>query len=186
MKQVVFLLEEPSMKEFLDAFLPRMLPGLEFLCVKHEGKKDLEKSIPRKLRAWSDVSFIVVRDNDGADCRKVKSHLKELCRKNGHPETLVRIACQELEAWYLGEPQALAAAYSQPELSNLGCKAKYRDPDSLGRPSEELSRLIPEFRKREAARRMGGQMTTTEEGNSSRSFRIFVRGVRRVAGKCPV
>ena len=25
---------------------------LSFLCVAHEGKQDLEKSIPRKLRAW--------------------------------------------------------------------------------------------------------------------------------------
>jgi hypothetical protein len=181
MKRIVFLLEEPSMKEFLDSYLPRMLPGLDFLCVKHEGKQDLEKSIPRKLRAWQGVLFVVVRDNDGAACRKIKSRLQKLCRRGGHPDTLVRIACQEIESWYLGAPDALAAAYSRPKLSGLSRKAKYRDPDALGSPSLELSRLIPEFRKMEGARLMGQQMPAIEASNRSRSFQVFFQGVRRIA-----
>ena len=42
---------------------------MPFICVPHEGKQDLEKSIPRKLRAWREPSahFIVVRDNDGGE-----------------------------------------------------------------------------------------------------------------------
>ena len=180
MKRIIFLLEEPSMKEFIDSFLPRALPGLDFLCVKHEGKQDLEKSIPRKLRAWSGVHFVVVRDNDGADCHKLKSRLQELCCKSGHPETLIRLACQELESWYLGAIDALSAAYSRPELSGLGRKAKYRNPDDFGSPSVELSRLIPEFSKIEGARRMGQQMPTTESGNRSRSFQVFMQGVRKI------
>ena len=52
MGRMVFLLEEQSMKELLDGLLPRLFPGLNFLCVPHEGKQDLERSIPRKLRAW--------------------------------------------------------------------------------------------------------------------------------------
>ena len=47
MSRVVFLLEEYSMKALLDALLPRLFPDLRFLCVPHEGKGDLEKSIPR-------------------------------------------------------------------------------------------------------------------------------------------
>ena len=38
------------MEVFLQGLLPRIYPDLEFLCVSHEGKKDLQKSIPRKLR----------------------------------------------------------------------------------------------------------------------------------------
>ncbi|WP_161486040.1 hypothetical protein [Desulfotomaculum copahuensis] len=46
MKKIVFLLEEPSLKEFLEIFLPRILPpGVSFMAVPHEGKQDLEKSI---------------------------------------------------------------------------------------------------------------------------------------------
>jgi len=62
--KLVFLLEERSMKEFLRGLLPRILPaGCEFQLIPHEGKSDLEKSIPRKLRAWlePEVRFVVVR-----------------------------------------------------------------------------------------------------------------------------
>ncbi|GMU62432.1 MAG: hypothetical protein AMXMBFR34_41950 [Myxococcaceae bacterium] len=60
MGRVVFLLEEKSMKVLLDGLLPRIVPSLDFLCVPHEGKQDLEKSIPRKLRAWREpgVRFV--------------------------------------------------------------------------------------------------------------------------------
>ena len=60
--KLVFLLEERSMKALLDGLLPRFLPDLKFQCVPHEGKHDLEKSIPRKLRAWQEpgVRFVIM------------------------------------------------------------------------------------------------------------------------------
>ena len=80
MSRVVFLLEEYSMKVLLEGLLPRLVPCLPFLCVPHEGKQDLERSIPRKLRAWREpgVRFVVVRDNDGSDCRALKARLAGL------------------------------------------------------------------------------------------------------------
>lgn len=40
MSKIVFLLEEPSMKELLDRLLPGLLPtGVEFITIPHEGKK---------------------------------------------------------------------------------------------------------------------------------------------------
>lgn len=49
---LVFLLEELSMKVFLEGLLPRVLPEhIGVQLIPHEGKSDLEKSIPRKLRA---------------------------------------------------------------------------------------------------------------------------------------
>ena len=93
MGKIVFLLEESSLKEFLDTYLPRLLPGLDFLCVRHEGKQDLEKSIPRKLRAWQGATFVIVRDNDGAQCRDLKARLVGLCAQGNRPDTLVRLAC---------------------------------------------------------------------------------------------
>ncbi len=64
MNRVVFLLEEYSMKALLDGLLPRLFPDLLFQCVPHDGKGDLERSIPRKLRAWREpgVRFVIVRD----------------------------------------------------------------------------------------------------------------------------
>lgn len=49
MSRLVFLVEERSMKVLLDGLLPRLFPDLAFLCVPHEGKQDLEKSIPRNF-----------------------------------------------------------------------------------------------------------------------------------------
>lgn len=180
MKRLVFLLEEPSMKEFLESYIPRLVPGLDFLCIKHEGKQDLEKSIPRKLRVWQGVDFVVVRDNDGAECRVVKARLRRLCGQGGQRNTLIRIACQELESWYLGAPESLAMSYPMARLPNIGRKAKYRNPDDLGSPSRELSQLVPEFRKIDGARRMGETMPTDETTNRSRSFQTFVKGVRKM------
>lgn len=135
------------MKTLLDALLPRIFPGLPFLCVPHEGKQDLDRSIPRKLKAWREpgVRFIVVRDNDGQDCVALKRRLVTLCRDAGREDTLVRIACQELEAWYLGEPRALAVAFGDDRLRTLAAKARYRDPDLVLRPSVELRTLVPEY-----------------------------------------
>ena len=181
MRPLVFLVEEASMKAFLEEFLPRLLPGRRFICLGHEGKQDLEKSVPRKLRAWPDADFVVLRDNDGADCTALKSRLLTLCRQGGRPETLVRIVCQELEAWFLGAPAALAEAYSNPRLADLGRKAKFRIPDVLGSPSRELARLVPTFQKVDAARRLGRCLPLDVAASQSRSFQVFVRGICRLA-----
>ncbi|MBK8536747.1 MAG: hypothetical protein IPL59_17550 [Candidatus Competibacteraceae bacterium] len=86
MSRLVFLLEEPSMKHLLQALLPRLLPGLNFLCVPHEGKTDLERSIPRKLMAWNEpeTRFVIVRDdNDNGDCYRLWERLRALASKAG-------------------------------------------------------------------------------------------------------
>ena len=180
MNRIVFLLEERSMKVLLDGLMPRIFPDLDFLCVPHEGKQDLEKSIPRKLRAWREpgVRFVVMRDNDGADCKKVKSHLIDLCNEGERKDTLVRIACQELEAWYLGEPDALAEAFHNEQLRSIGTKAPYRIPDDVTRPSHEIEKLVPEFQKISGARRMAQHLTTS--GNNSTSFNVMVNGIRNL------
>ncbi len=181
MSRIVFLVEEYSMKVLLDVLLPRLVPGLAFLCVPHQGKQDLEKSIPKKLRAWHEpgVRFVVLRDNDRADCRALKGRLVALCRNGGRQDTLVRIACQELEAWYLGEPAALAQAFGNERLREIGAKARYRDPDVVASPSAEVSKLVPEFQKVSGARRMA--RTLSRLGNGSRSFEALMQGIEREA-----
>lgn len=169
------------MKVLLDGLLPRLAPGAPFLCVPHEGKQDLEKSIPRKLRAWREpgVRFVVIRDNDGSDCQALKARLVEFCERGNRADTLVRIACQELEAWYLGEPEALAAAFQNPGLADLGRLARYRDSDSVAQPSAAIEQLVPEFQKVSGARQMAAHLTL--ERNRSASFRCLLEGVRRIS-----
>ncbi len=66
------------MREVLNVLLPKILPPeIDFLLLTHEGKSDLEVSIARKLKAWKypDDSFMVLRDNDGSDCKRLKAKL---------------------------------------------------------------------------------------------------------------
>lgn len=183
MSRVVFLLEEYSMKVLLDGLLPRLFPGLPFLCVPHEGKQDLEKSIPRKLRAWREpgVHFCVIRDNDGADCRELKRHLLELCRQGGREDTLVRIACQELEAWYFGSPDALAETFRNESLRGIAAKKRFRDSDAIVQPAAALAELVPEFQKVSGARSLARALPRE---NGSRSFQVFLAGLDRLFKEC--
>ena len=180
MGRIIFMLEEPSMGALLDGLLRRIFPDLPFTCITHDGKKDLERSIPGKLRAWREpnVHFVILRDNDDGDCLALKEKLTQLCREGGRPDTLVRIVCQELEAWYLAEPEALAEAFSRDNLRNIGNQPRYRYPDSLSKPSEILKGLVPGFRKRAGARYMANCIT--RRGNQSPSFKTFIDGIERL------
>ena len=180
MSRIVFLLEEYSMKVLLEGLLPRLFPDMPFLCVSHEGKQDLEQSIPRKLRAWREpgVRFCVVRDNDGADCRVLKRELVARCRSGGREDTLVRIACQELEAWYFGAADVLADVFCDESLRRISAKARFRDPDAIVQPAAALAELVPEFQKVSGARSLARVLPRE---NGSRSFQVLLSGLDRLS-----
>ena len=178
---VVFLVEEPSMADLLDQLLPRLFPNLEFRCVPHEGKSDLEGSLVRKLRRWRTpgVRFVIMRDQNGGDCHVVKARLEALCSRAGRSDSLVRVVCRELEAWYLGDSDALAATFpevARPIRRHLR-QRRFRNPDTVVRPANALTELIPAFRKRAAAAAMGQLLSRR---NRSRSYHVFLEGVERV------
>lgn len=173
------------MKAFLEGLLPRILPeGVAFRLIPHEGKSDLESSIPRKLRGWREpgARFVVVRDQDSGDCREVKARVVELCHAGRRPDVLVRIACRELEAWYLADLAAVDAAYGTHLASQQG-RARYRAPDALGSPSTELKILVPAFQKVSGGRALGPLLDV--ENRRSPSFAHLVSGVLRLAGGGP-
>lgn len=183
--RLIFLLEEPSMKALLDGLLPRLFPGWEpethFKCVPHQGKSDLDASVPRKLNAWRIPGdrFVIVRDNDNAKCTDIKQRYLAICHAAGRPDTLVRLVCQELESWYIGDLQALAEAFDNPKLDTPAQRKRFTHPDEWEKPSAEVARLVPGFQKIGGARSMAQCLQV--EGNRSRSFQVFVDGVRRVA-----
>lgn len=185
--RVIFLLEEPSMKTLLDGFLPRIfsgwLPEIHFKCIPHQGKSDLDLSVPRKLNSWRVPGdrFVVVRDNDNANCSDIKARYLSICHAAGRPDTLVRLVCQELEGWYVGDLDALARAFGNPKLNTPALQKRFSDPDTWQKPSAELARLIPTFQKGSGARAMS--LTLSDRHNRSKSFQVFVQGVQKLAGE---
>ena len=180
MGRVIFLVEEPSMQAFLDIFLPRLYPDLKFLCIPHDGKYHLDRSIVHTLRSWRVPGdrFVILRDNDGGDCHALKERLRGLCRQGGREDTLIRIVCQELEAWHLGEPDAMANAFGDERLRNIGRQATHRNPDTRLKPSLDMEKLTQGFQKSSSARLMAEYLT--RENNRSHSFAVFMAGIARL------
>jgi len=184
MTTLVFLLEEPSAKDILEGLLPRLISNeVVIRYMVFEGKQDLEKRMLYRMRGWlqSDTYFVVLRDQDAADCHKVKARLQQIARQAGRPNALICIACRELESWILGDWHALAEAFNQPSLAQQSLKAKFRNPDALGSPVEEIRRFLPAYQKRDGARRLGPLLDL--ERNRSRSFQVFCNGVKRLTGE---
>jgi hypothetical protein len=177
-EHVVFFLEEPSAQDFLECLLPQVLPAHitpHFLVF--EGKQDLEKRLPMRMKGWlrPNTRFIVMRDQDSDDCMVVKKRLQMLCGQAGHPESVVRIVCRELETFFVGDWPAVATAYQRPTWADYAHQAKYRHPDRLGSPSAELKRLIPTYQKRAGARRISAHLRLEADHNQSKSFQVLIR-----------
>lgn len=118
--RVEFLLEEESMKHVLEILLPKILPPTYRLnenCFlrPHNGKSDLRNSIPKKVKVFSafreETKLVILHDQDSNDCTVLKKDLQKLCEENGDCPVLIRIPCRELEAWYLGDMEAVEQAY---------------------------------------------------------------------------
>ncbi|MCK5687809.1 DUF4276 family protein [Myxococcota bacterium] len=181
MKSLVIFLEEPSAREMLNGILPRLLPpDFSFECIVFAGKQDLEKRLPGKLRAWQrpDTYFVVVRDQDSGDCRVLKERLLKLCIEAGKPETLVRIACHELESFYLGDLLAVAQGIGPEHLAKEQDKAKYRNPDKLTNAKQELKKLVPDYQPLSGSRAIGPYLNLQK--SHSVSFNALIRGLNKI------
>ena len=137
-----------------------------------------------KMRSWClpDSKFVILRDQDSGDCQTVKEQLDAMCRESGREDYIVRIACKELETFYLGDLEAVAGAFGIRGLANKQNARKFRDPDAFGNPKQELKRLTKGMYQqlhgsREIARRM------KPERNCSHSFRILIMGIVQLIGE---
>ncbi|WP_413205705.1 DUF4276 family protein [Rhodospirillum sp. A1_3_36] len=186
MTLVVVLVEEPSIALLLrDHILPGILGDRPFRVIPHQGKSDLEKSIPRKLKAaWPPgTRFMILRDNDGGDCLALKERLTKLCPESKRSHTVVRIVCQELESWYLGDLLTIDRSGLVPgsRFERDQRKAKYRDPDRLANAKQEMKTLVKVYKPLSGAGAIGPHLDVGR--NQSRSFQVFVDGIRRLANE---
>lgn len=184
--------EEPSAKAALELLLPRILGHDAFHIVAFRDKGELLREIGKRLKGLSGVSsdlrIAVLVDRDDDNCLELKAHLEARCaeagltsrsRARGDTWRVVnRIACEELEAWFLGDVAALRAAYPRVPAT-LGEKSQFRDPDAVvGGTWEALARVLQAaghfpngLRKIEAARAVAAHMNPST--NRSRSFQVF-------------
>ncbi|MBL0508517.1 DUF4276 family protein [Aeromonas caviae] len=146
MKELVFMLEEPSAKAMLESVLPRFLDDTITTRIFYfEGKQDLEKNVVRKIQLYQNPNarFIVIRDQDSQpNCMVTKNKLLDLCKKTGKSHhCLVRIACRELETIYLADLQAVEKGLDIKNINKLQETKKFRSPDQLENPKKELKVL---------------------------------------------
>lgn len=187
-KEVIEILtEEPSMEYFLRGLLPRILPAdyaLDINCFirPHSGKSDLQKSIPKKMRAYPrfgyPIKVLIIHDQDSNNCVELKDALVDLTNLTIHDiPCVVRIACKELENWYLGDFFSLERIYSEIDASKETRKAKFRNPDHVF-GANEIEKLTNRFSKTVTAREIGSIIDIA--GNKSQSFQHFVSGISKL------
>jgi hypothetical protein len=179
MKTIVFFLEEPSAREMLAGILPRILPNdMQIRYVVFQGKQDLEKNLKAKLRGWMlpDSIFVVMRDQDSGDCKAIKNKLVGLCSEAGKAGVLVRIACRELESFYLGDLVAVEKGLGLKGIKTQQQGKKFRNPDALGNPADELFRLTGNtYDKVSGSRAIAPCLNL--KSNCSISFNVLVSGI---------
>jgi len=186
-KALEILTEEPSMEYFLRGMLPRILPKdyvLDENCFirPHEGKSDLKRSIPKKMRAYPrygyPVKVLIVHDQDSNDCAELKKTLIEQTKTSLYDiPCVIRIACRELENWYLGDFETLEKIYPEINASRQSKKAKFSNPDNVF-GAHEISLLTDNFSKTEAARALGSIINI--DSNCSPSFQQFIQGLSKL------
>jgi hypothetical protein len=175
---IVFLTEEESMKVTLDKIISRFWPdkvlGVDWLTLAFQGKSDLEKNIARKMKSWNygTPHFLILRDRDGSDCILLKDRLSKIAAKGSHPFT-VRVVCNELESWFLGELDAIEAVCPALRASDFKGAAKLRVPDDVVNASQEIESLVNIMGKVGRAAAIANHFDPSK--CVSRSFQVFWR-----------
>lgn len=184
MRELVFLLEEMSARALLESLLPRVLSDqVAHRLIPFEGKQDLERQLARKIRGYRNphARFIILRDQDShPDCRALKQNLLDLCASTGRQDQcLVRIACTELETFYLADLQAVETALDVSGLAARQQNRKFRAPDTLASPSQELKTLTGNrYQKVSGSRAIG--LHIAADNDRSPSFRNLMAAIRRM------
>lgn len=192
------LLEEESARVALENVLPNIIRNEDSFGIHpYNGKKDILNKLPRRLRGYKkwippDYTIVVLVDRDRDDCILLKRKLEEIAREaglstksspryDGTFQVLNRIAIEELEAWFFGDIEALAAAY--PGIpSTLGNKEKYRDPDMITDTWEALEHVLQQAgypgpqQKTKVASNISRMMIPAR--NRSKSFQSFYTGIQ--------
>ena len=91
----------------------------------------------------------------------------------------MRIACHELESFYLADLAAVEAGLEMKGLVKHQNTAKFRSPDTLQNPSKELLTLTKQrYQKVSGSRTIGRHLDAGNE--RSTSFSNLISGIKRM------
>lgn len=198
--RVDFLVEEPSAKAALEHLLPRLLPaGCTYRVRAFEGWQDLLGDLKAVLQGYhrrivregeADLRVVVLLDGDGI-CARCKASLEEkaaevglLTKTSAGPgqpfHVLNRVAVQELEAWWLGDRDAIMAAY--PDVKPHHFKGQDRNSDQPLKPNDALWSVLKQGRYFLSGKRKTQWATDISQQidparSDSASFRYFCKGL---------
>jgi Domain of unknown function (DUF4276) len=185
--RVEILVEEKSMKIFLERLIPRInaafVIGNNVFIHSFQGYTDLTNNVKRKVSAYNSyaetIFLIVMHDQDEKDCRKLKSELVNLCQHLQKPSCYaVRIPCRELENWYLGDKQHLDKLINLAEGVEKLRKLPKKSIDSVQGFKLIAASTSGPVSKVKLAEIMG--KTILIQGNLSNSFSVFVKTIQHI------
>jgi hypothetical protein len=206
MVQLEVLVEEPSAKAALEIVLPKLLPGPTRFAVRDFGSKyKLLKALSQRLAGYArridageDLRIVVLIDQDSDDCKALKRQLEQAAAERGLATksrpgysgrfvVVNRIVVEELESWFIGDPNALRRAF--PKLPPVSHKGIFARPDNQGgRAWEKLHRFLKahgiyrnSYPKIEAAARKIAPHIDVGR-NRSPSFQQFCVGLEALLG----
>ena len=197
--QIEFLVEELSAKAALDQLLPRLLPGHSCRVRVFEGWQDLLSQLKAVLQGYhrrifresqTQLRVVVLLDGDGI-CERRKAALEAkaeeanlLTKTTAGPgqvfHVLNRVAVQELEAWWLGDREAIISAY--PGVKPAHFKGIGRATDVPLKPNDILWEVLKKGRYFLTGKRKTQWATDISPHldpvrNTSPSFRSFCEGL---------
>jgi hypothetical protein len=185
MKTIAFFLEELSAKVMLEGFIKANFPGADqkfSLQYKvHEGKQDLENHLEMRMKYWKtpETVFVVMRDQDSGDCNVIRRKLKEQCEAAGHPEAIVRIACHELESFYLGDPAAIEKGLEIHNIRKHDRRKLFSEPDLIDQPSKQLVYVTKnKYQKIDGSRKIAPYLNPLI--NTSKSFNVLYKTLNQL------
>lgn len=187
MRTLVFLLEEESAKNMLLGIIPRLFPvgyeeHIDVKYITFNGKCDLERQLVKRIRGWCipNSFFIILRDKDSDDCIALKSRLLNLVSEtNKSDNCLIRIACHELESFFLGDLSAVATGFAIPAIANKQRKKPYRTPDNISNAAEELGKLtFNKYAKLSGSRAIAPHLKL-DGTNRSHSFCVLINSIKQ-------
>ncbi len=96
---------------------------------------------------------------------------------------MIRIACHELESFYLGDLQAVEQGLKINHLARQQQNKKYRSPDRLANATEELDKLsLNNYQKVQASRDIA-PFLKFDGSNRSHSFNVLISGIKNLITK---